>query len=106
MAPHRSAMRLAVINFSSSGDNTVVAAFGSSPINVYCIRYTVNGATVVTYKDNATALSGGIILTGNGSSETLPMSDEPWYQIQPGDAFIMNSSNAVTFGGNVWYTLG
>lgn len=106
MAPHRAATYCGVINFNSSGDNTVIAATTGVPINIYCIRYTVDGATVLTYKDNATALSGGIILTGNGSSETLPMSDEPWYQIQPGNAFIMNSSNAVQFGGNVWYTLG
>jgi len=107
MAPHRSATYTAAINFNSSGDNVVIVAPASGPINIYSIVFTVNGATIVTYKDTiAGSLSGGFILTGNGSSFTLPMSDEPWYTIQPGANFVMNSSNAVTFGGTIWYTLG
>src|SRR5579864_191448 len=100
MAPHRSATKSVVLNFNSSGDNTVIAAVAGAPINVYCIVYTVSGATNITFKDGTTALSGSYILTGNGSSQTMPMSDEPWFQIQPGDAFVMNSSNAVAVAGN------
>lgn len=106
MAPHRSQTYSAAINFNSSGDNTIVSAPASGPINVYGIVFTVNGATNITFKDAATALSGAFVLTGNGSSFTLPMSDEPWFQVQPGDNFVMNSSNAVTVGGTLWYTTG
>jgi hypothetical protein len=106
MAPHRSQTLLGVINFNSSGDNTVIATVAGAPLNVYGIVFTVSGATNITFKDNSTALSGSFILTGNGSSFTLPMQDEPWFQILPGDAFIMNSSNAVTVGGMLWYTNG
>jgi len=107
MAPHRSATYSAAINFNSSGDNVVISSPASGPINVYAIFFTVNGATNLTFKDSVVGnLSGAIVLTGNGSSLTLPMQDEPWYQIQPGSNFVMNSSNAVTFGGTIWYTQG
>jgi hypothetical protein len=36
----------------------------------------------------------------------LPVGDIPWYAIQPGSSFLMNSSNAVSFGGTIWYTKG
>ncbi len=69
--------------------------------------FTVTGATNITFKDTVGgSLSGAIVLTGNGSSFTLPMSDEPWFQIQPGGNFVMNSSNAVTVDGTLWYTAG
>lgn len=107
MAPHRSHTQSLPINFNSSGDNTVISAPTSGPINIYAIAFTVTGATNVTFKDSIVgSLSGAMVFTGNGSSMTLPMQDEPWYQIQPGSNFVMNSSNAVTFGGTVWFTLG
>lgn len=107
MSIHRSQTRSGVVNFNSSGDNTVVTAPSTGPINVYGIVFTVSGATNVTFKDSVVgALTGAIVLTGNGSSFTLPLQDEPWFQIQPGSAFVMNSSSPVTFGGILWFTLG
>lgn len=104
---HRSATYSAAISFNSSGDNTVIAAPASGPINIYAIFFTVTGATNFTVKDSVVgALSGAVVLTGNGSSFTLPLQEEPWYQIQPGSNFVINSSNAVSFGGTVWYTIG
>jgi hypothetical protein len=91
------------INFNASGDNTVIAAPASGAIKVYAIAFTVNGATVLTYKHSTTALTGSMVLTGNGSSMTLPLQEEPWFTCKPGEAFVMNSSNAVTFGGSIWY---
>jgi hypothetical protein len=107
MGVHRSATRSLAINFNSSGDNVVIPASASGPLNIYGLYFTVTGATLLTYKDSiAGALSGGVVLIGNGSSQTLPLQEEPYYQIQPGATFLMNSSNAVTFGGTVWYTTG
>jgi hypothetical protein len=107
MAPHRSATIPAAINFSSSGDNIVISAPAYGPINVYGLFFTVNGATNFYFKDSVVGqLSGTIVLTGNGSSQTLPLQDEPYYFTQPGSNFVINSSNAVTFGGTIWYTNG
>ncbi len=107
MSIHRQQTKSAAINFSSSGDNTIVAASGGSPITIYGLFFTVSGATDITYKDSAVGgLSGAIIFTGNGSSQTLPLSDEPYMSLKPASDFVMNSSNAVTVGGIVWYTTG
>jgi hypothetical protein len=104
--PHRSSTYSAVINATSNGDNTIISAPASGPINVYGIILTVSGATNLTFKDGTTALSGAIVLTANGSSVTLPLSDEPWFQIQPGDNFIINQSGNATMAGTIWYTIG
>lgn len=106
MGVRRSATRQGAINFSASGDNIIVTAPANGPINVYGLVFTVTGATNITFKDASTALTGAMVFTGNGSSMTLPLQDEPWFQIQPGDNFIMNSSNAVTVGGALYYTTG
>lgn len=107
MGVHRSSTRSAAISFNTSGDNTVISASSSGPINVYSLFFTVSAATNITYKDSvAGAFSGAIVFTGNGSSQTLPMNEEPWFQVQPGSNFVINSSNAVSVGGIVWYTTG
>jgi hypothetical protein len=107
MGPHSAHTRSAALNFNSSGDNVIISAPASGGIRIYAITFTVSGATQVTYKDSiAGSLSGAFRLTGDGSSMTLPMNDEPWFNIQPGSTFVINSANAVTFGGTVWYVTG
>jgi hypothetical protein len=104
---HRSATRNVALNFSSSGDNTIVSAPTIGPINVYGLFFTVAGATNITFKDSVVGnLSGAVVLTGNGSSLTLPLQDEPYYQIQPGSNLVINNSNAVSVQGSLWYTTG
>ena len=99
-------VKLAVVNFSSSGDNTVVTAASAGPINIVGIAFTVHAATNITFKNGGTAQSGAIELTGAGSALTLPVSDSPWYYADPGNNFVINSSNAVQVSGTVWYTNG
>jgi hypothetical protein len=106
MAAHRSACKSAVINFSASGDNTVISAVSGAPINVYGLFFTVAGATNITFKDGTTALSGAVVFTSNGSAMTLQINDEPYFQCQPGDTFVMNNSNAVQVSGTIYYTQG
>lgn len=97
----------AVINFSSSGDNTVIALNSTLPIHVYGILFTVGGATNITFKAGSTSLSGALVFTGNGSSMTIQINmDEPYFSCAPGSAFIMNSSGAVQVSGTVYYTNG
>jgi len=93
-----------VINFSNTGDNTVIAGVTGTKINVYGIFYTVAGATNVTFKDGTTALSGAYVLTANGSSQTLHLFDEPYFACSDGKDFIMNQSGAVAITGTVYFT--
>lgn len=105
--PRRGVLKSAVINFNSSGDNTVIAAVAAGPINVYGIQFTVAGATNITYKDSVAGnLSGAEVLTANGSAVTLQIAEAPYFAIQAGSAFVMNSSQAVQVSGQVWYLAG
>jgi hypothetical protein len=98
---------IAPLNLSSTGDNVVISAPTNGPINVYGIVFTVTGATNITFKDSVVgALSGAIVLTANGSSVTLPVSEEPWFYTQPGSTFIINQSGSATIGGMIYYTSG
>jgi hypothetical protein len=107
MAPRRSATRSSPVSFSAAGDTVVIASPSIGPINVYGLFLTVNGATLITFKDSSVgALSGPFNLTGNGSSMSFVLQDEPWWQIKPGSNYVINSSNAVQVSGQVWYTLG
>jgi hypothetical protein len=107
MGAHRSATKSAALNFSLTGDNTVIAAAASGPINVYGMSFTVTAATNITFKDSvAGAFSGAYVLTGNGSSLTFPLQEEPWFQVQPGSGFVINQSGSATIGGMIWYTNG
>lgn len=100
-------VRVAAINFAASGDNIVVPVFASGPISIAGIAFTVHAATNITFKNGSTAQSGAIELTNAGSAMTLPMNDGiSWYWADPGNNFIMNSSNAVQVSGTIWYTNG
>jgi hypothetical protein len=106
MSARPASTRSIPISFAGAGDNTVVAAVVGNPIRVYGIVFTVGGATNITFKDGTTALSGAYILTGNGSSLTKPLSEEPYYTTTLGNGFVINSTNAVAVGGTLWYTTG
>jgi hypothetical protein len=100
--------KTAVLNFSASGDNAAIAAVSGQIISVYKIWFTVAGAVNVTYYNGlaGTALSGAIVLSGSGSSQTLYYDGSPHFVTSPGLAFNMNLSGAVALTGMVYYLLG
>lgn len=96
--------RSIAINAASSGDNIILSAASAGSINIYEIYFTVAGATNITIKAGSRSLTGAIQLTGAGSSVNLLMSEEPHFTCRPGEAFIINSSNAVQLAGAMIYT--
>jgi hypothetical protein len=66
----------------------------------------VGGATNITYKSGSTALTGAVIFSASGSSQTLQIQDEPYFVATHGSNFVMNNSNAVQVSGAVYYTAG
>jgi hypothetical protein len=104
MAQRSPTLNSAVVNFTSTGDNTVIAAPASGSICVYGI--TVNAATNITFKAGSTALSGAVVFSGSGSSMTLQINDEPYFYAAPGVNFIMNQSGTASVQGTVYYTVG
>lgn len=96
----------AAITFASSGDNTVVSAVTGKGICVYGLYFTAAAATNVTIKDGASNnLTGAMAFTANGAG-FWPMRDNaksPWWTTGAGNAFVINSSNAVQISGAVIY---
>ena len=92
----------AVINFSGSGTNQIIAGVVGKIIRVYRLFLVSGGLTNLTFEDNTTPLSGAIpLLMGGGI--TLDYSGEPWYVCAQADAFNINSSSAVAVGGTIYY---
>jgi hypothetical protein len=100
------ALTSAPINFTASGDNTVIAAGGTGRVNrVYRLFLVVGAATSITFKHGATALSGPIPLPANGAI-TLDFEAEPWFECADNEAFVINSSAGVQVSGTIYFTQG
>lgn len=94
----------AVINFSGSGDNTLVTAAAGKYIQVVQLFLVVGGATNLTFKDGQNSLSGPLPMLANGSI-VLDASVVPWFlTTDVVNNLILNSSNAVQVSGAVYYT--
>lgn len=91
------------INFSGSGDNTIITADPINRIVVHRLWLVVGGATNLTFKDNLTS-PGAIPMAANGGI-TFDATGEPWMITDPNMALIINSSAAVQVSGCVHYLL-
>ena len=90
------------ISCSSAGDNILIAGVNDKNILIFRIFLTVDGATLLTFKDGSTNLTGAMTFTAGGAM-VLDMTGMPWFQINRGNSFIVNSSNAVQISGAVYY---
>lgn len=103
--PRMQILFTASLSFAASGDNTIVAAVANNRIVIDRIWFTVTSATSLTFKDGAsTSLSGAVPMSANGGL-TFDATGEPWFVTSLGNAFIINSSNAVQVSGSVYYHL-
>ncbi len=96
-----SSVTQAAINFSASGDNTIVSGILGKRIKVLQFFFVLAGATNLTYKSGSTILSGPLDFPTAGSEVQdfiqLPLT------CNPDDSFVINSSAAVQVGGIIWY---
>lgn len=96
----------AAISFSSSGDNTVIAANTNLPIYVWQFFFVNNDAstaTNITLKEGSTSISGAYKIAAGGS-HTAGCTGVPWAIVPAGSAFVINSSAAVSVTGTVYYS--
>jgi hypothetical protein len=101
-----STIQQAVVSFSASGDNTLVAAVAKQTIQMVGILLVVGGATNLTFKDGTagTARSGALPMTANGALVLDPNQNNLWYQTSSGsNNLVLNSSNAVQVSGTVYF---
>lgn len=99
------------ISIAASGDNTVIAAPGTTQsihIHRLCISNAVATAQAVVVKDGATALTGAMALqTAVGPPLYLSEAeDAPLWVLSQNGAFILNLVNATSVTGFVQYSLG
>lgn len=91
------------INFSASGDQTIISADATRRIIIYRLWLVVAGATALTFKDSL-ASPAAISLAAN-EGITFDASGEPWFATNVNQAFIINSSLAVGVGGIAYYAV-
>lgn len=93
----------AAVNFSGTGDNTVVAASTTSQTFLLGMSIIVAGATTLTIKLGARTV--GIFALSSGQTlQFSPMNSHngaPWFICEKTEAFIINSSAAVSVTGTV-----
>ncbi len=95
----------APINFAASGDNTIIAGVAGQVIRVWKIFFIAGASTDITYKDASSAKSGPLPFSSN-EGMVLDFDTKPWITCLAGDAFVLNSTNAVQVSGMVYYTQG
>lgn len=93
----------ATIDFTSTGDNTVVAGSGSLVTKVYRLFFTVSTATTVTFKQGATSLTGAMTLSAGGAV-VLDLTGDPWFTSSAGQGFIISQTGTAQISGRVYYT--
>lgn len=92
------------INFSTSGNNTVVAGKTGTIIRVFRYFLIVGNTTSLTYQNGpSVAFTGAMPLVAN-EAMVFTLDTRPWYTCSPGNDFVINSSNSVQVGGAVYYT--
>ena len=92
----------APINFSGSGDNTIIAGVFGKLFKVQQMFFVLGGASNLVFKSGSIAISGTLTMSAGGSF-FMDYIHLPLTGISQGDAFIINSSNAVVIGGTLWY---
>lgn len=93
------------VDFSASGDNTVVAAVAGKRINIQRVWFVVGSDVTITFKRGSTDLSGAVPMLANGSF-VLDLSGEAWFSTDVAEAFIMNTNGAVQVSGMVYFNYG
>jgi hypothetical protein len=93
------------INFSGSGNNTVIAGVAGQITRVFKIFFVVGAASNVTPMDGATGLTGAMNFSAN-EGMVLDFDTTPWFTLSPGNDFVLSSLNAVQVSGRVYYTQG
>ena len=96
----------AVVNASSSGANTLVAAVTGRRIVVVSAFFLAAGAVTGTLQSGAggTALCGPVALPANGGF-VLPFNPNGWFETTEGVLLNLNLGGAVQVGGVISYVL-
>lgn len=98
----------AVVNASTSGNNTLIAGTVGQTIRVFAIDLMMAGAVNIKFRDGAsTDLSAAQPFYAGGGKVLDPFpSGDPLFVCTAGNDFVLNLSAAVAVTGTIWYTKG
>ncbi len=102
----RAQVKQAVVSFTLTGDNTIVAAVAGKLITVVALLLVSTGTTNITVKDGTggTALSGAMPLAAGVPLFLDEKSDLDYYSTSNvANNLVLNQSGAVQISGTVWY---
>jgi hypothetical protein len=90
------------INFTGSGDQTLVAAMPGYKLAILQFFFVVSAPVTLIYKSGTTAMSGPMAFLANGAQVQdfieLPL------LCSDNDPFVLNASTSVTLGGIIWWS--
>lgn len=93
------------LDFTTTGDTTLVAAVASKRIKVHRFFFTVDAATTIKFKDGAsTDFTGYMSFTASGANFS-DASGDPWFTTTAGNAFVINQSGTAQISGRLYYTV-
>jgi hypothetical protein len=109
-------MKYAVVNASTSGENTIVAAVPNKRIRVLSYVIIAAGAVTVTWKSvnfstaSLAPISGPMALAANGGAapsagQSVPAGLIGQFETNQGEALTINLSAAVSVAGHITYTV-
>jgi hypothetical protein len=101
--PRLPLLQRVAINFSTTGDNIIIAADPVNRIVIHRIWLVVAAATNLIFKDNLPS-PAAVPMSANGGL-TFDATGEPWFITNVNTAFIINQSGAVQVSGECYYTL-
>ena len=102
-----SSVQNAPVFISDPGDAAVVQAVASGGIQIYGLVLFVSGPTTLVFKNGTTVIGGPCPITATTAVPIiLPLSDDPWFTVDAGNAFQIGVDTVVDVGGMVYYTAG
>jgi hypothetical protein len=101
---HTWPVKFAVINASTSGNNTIVAAVTAKKIRVLSCFIVAAAAVTVRFESGAdgTALTGQMSCAANGGF-VLPFNEAGWFETAAATLLNLELSGAVNVSGSVSY---
>lgn len=95
----------AAINYSTSGDKTVIAAVTGQRIVVTGALVVCGVAVTLTFKSGSTAVTGPMAFAAGGGFGRDARPDGYLFRTDPGEALVLNLSADASVGGCLTYYL-
>lgn len=92
------------VNFSATGENSVVVSSLNSTIKIMRIFLVVSADTIITFRNGlgGTDLTGPISLLANGAL-VLDISNEPWFVMDQSNDFVISQTGTAQISGRVYF---